>query len=164
MTGTTLVESSEEKATTLTQEGTQHSLGSGSSMTERMFAKLPTTEDAGKVVVVGGAGGSSSLDAFLRAETNWSKVKAFRAFETDQYYTTSLPEQFVTNDGADGNPRCWKKLRDISDSKSKFDYDVVVCGGTLGIFFATYELAIKRTCRMCSRGREATGAGTRMEY
>jgi len=135
MAGTTLVESSEEKATTLTQEGT-HGFGSGSSMTERMFAKLPTTEDDGKVVVVGGAGGSSSLDAFLRAETNWSKVRALRAFETDQY--TSPTRQFVTNDGAAGNPRCWQKLRDISDSKSKLDYDVVVCGGTLGIFFATY--------------------------
>ena len=79
-----------------------------------------------------------SLDAFLHAKRSWSKAKAFQAFETDQH--TSPPKQFVTNDGAAGNPHCWQKLRDISVSvcKSKLDYDIVFCGGTLGSFFATY--------------------------
>ena len=88
--------------------------------TERMFAKLLTAKDA--ATVVGGAGGSSSLDAFLRAETNWSKVKAFQAFETDQYTSPS----FVTNDGAAGNPHCWQKLRDISVSKSKLTIRLLI--------------------------------------
>lgn len=115
-------------------------------MTERMFAKLPTTDS----IVVGGAGGASSLDAFLRAESNWSTVKAFEAFEYDAKLLHRFeegcdgkeiprpppPRQFVTNDGASGNPQCWQKLRGLENKN--IDYDVVVCGGTLGIFFAMY--------------------------
>ena len=33
-----------------------------------------------------------------------------------------------------GNPKCWAKLRE--QQGKELDYDVVVCGGTLGIFFA----------------------------
>lgn len=44
-----------------------------------------------------------------------------------------LPK-FVTSDGAEGNPRCWIELR---ERKGDVEYDVVVCGGTLGIFIAT---------------------------
>lgn len=88
-----------------------------------------------------GAGGSSTYDAFLRAEQNWSNLKAFEAFEYDPKLLQKMqngippPPTFVTEDGAQGNPKCWAKLRE-QDGK-ELDYDVVVCGGTLGIFFAT---------------------------
>ena len=45
------------------------------------------------------------------------------------------PPVFVTEDGAQGNPQCWAKLGE--QKGNKLDYDVVICGGTLGIFYAT---------------------------
>lgn len=55
------------------------------------------------------------------------------------------PFQFVTSDGGLGNPFAWKKLREqFTNSNEKdlvgekyLDFEVVVCGGTLGIFIAT---------------------------
>jgi hypothetical protein len=44
------------------------------------------------------------------------------------------PLAFVTEDGSKGNPKCWAKLRE--QEGKKLDYDAVICGGTLGIFFA----------------------------
>jgi hypothetical protein len=86
----------------------------------------------------------STYEGFLRAEENWSRLRASRAFAYDPKILPSgdaardgippPPPQFVTDDGAVGNPRCWTKLR---EQRGKgLDYDVVVCGGTLGIFFA----------------------------
>lgn len=42
----------------------------------------------------------------------------------------------MTDDGGKGNPKCWEKLRAQSEAYSPLDYDVTVCGGTLGIFIA----------------------------
>lgn len=42
----------------------------------------------------------------------------------------------MTEDGASGNPKCWSKLRSQSESSTPLDYDVTLCGGTLGIFIA----------------------------
>lgn len=39
-------------------------------------------------------------------------------------------------DGAVGNPKCWAKLWEQEQEKGVLGFDVVVCGGTLGIFFA----------------------------
>jgi len=112
-------------------------LGDGSTITERMFNKIPEENQAG------GAGGSSTLDAFVRAEKNWQRLKEFEAFQFDkkllrwtQNDHTPSP-QFVSTDGAFGNPKCWQRLRDSVGFK-ELDYDVVVCGGTLGIFYAMY--------------------------
>lgn len=110
--------------------------GSGLTMTERMLSKVPTENQ------VGGAGGASTLEAFKRAEATWERIKAFEAFQYDPKLLKSeqtgkpAPKQFVTSDGAMGNPKCWEKLKASADKK--LDFDVVVCGGTLGIFFATY--------------------------
>jgi hypothetical protein len=46
----------------------------------------------------------------------------------------------VTCDGAEGNSAAWKLLRDQGPENK--DFDVTVCGGTLGIFIA-YALQIK---------------------
>ena len=68
------------------------------------------------------------------------------------------PRRFVTDDGASGNPACWSRLRDVSSGAAELDYDVVVCGGTLGIFFAAYlQLRGHRVCVIEAgelRGRE----------
>ena len=68
------------------------------------------------------------------------------------------PRRFVTDDGASGNPACWSRLRDVSSGAAELDYDVVVCGGTLGIFFAMYlQLQDHRVCVIGAgklRGRE----------
>jgi hypothetical protein len=110
-----------------------------------MLNKVPTENQ------VGGAGGVSTLDAFKRAEANWERIKAFEAFKYDAKFLSAekkskrAPIQFVTNDGAMGNTKCWQKLKDSTDKD--LDYDVIVCGGTLGIFFATYlQLQGHRVC------------------
>lgn len=131
-------------------------LGSGKTLTERMLLKVPQENQAT------GAGGASTLEGFKRAEKNWEKLKAFQGFS----YDTKLlkwnqdgnppPNRFVVNDGVFGNPKCWAKLQDSIGKE--LDYDVVVCGGTLGIFFATYlQLKGHRVCVVEGgklRGRE----------
>jgi hypothetical protein len=106
------------------------------SMTERMLMKIPVQAQSG------GAGGKSTLEAFRMAEENWAKLKASKPFTYDpkllRWEQNGKPPltQFVTTDGAFGSPQCWAKL---SGSKGKeLDYDVIVCGGTLGVFFALY--------------------------
>ena len=103
------------------------------SLTQRIMESTSTSQQAT------GAGGSSTWDAFQRTELNWSRLKSSKPFDYD---VTNLqrdqngPPQFVTSDGACGNPKCWSKLRTQSTSNSKLDYDVTLCGGTLGIFIA----------------------------
>lgn len=132
-------------------------IGDGSTITERMFAKIPTENQAG------GAGASTTLDAFLRAEKNWERLKEFQSFQYDKKLlrwtqnTQGPPPQFVSTDGAFGNQKCWQKLRDSAGFR-ELDYDVVVCGGTLGIFYAMYlQLQGHRVCVIEAgklRGRE----------
>ena len=110
--------------------------GSGQTMTEIMLNKVPQENQ------VGGAGGVSTLNAFKMAEERWSKLKAFEEFNYDSKILNNNQSdqppvrEFVTMDGAKGNPKCWEKLTNLEGKK--LDYDVVVCGGTLGIFYATY--------------------------
>jgi hypothetical protein len=106
-------------------------------MTERIMNKIPSENQAS------GAGGTSTWDGFKLAEENWSKLKSFKPFRFDSSTMRSSASnqsapQFVTEDGAVGNPLCWEKLR-AQDGK-RCDFDIAVCGGTLGIFFATAML------------------------
>ena len=110
--------------------------GDDSTVTERMLKK------SGGDAQAGGAGGQSTLEAFKRAEANWAKLKAFKPFTYDKKLLRwtqdghGPPPQFVATDGAFGSPKAWEKLR--NSAGKELDYDVVVCGGTLGIFFAMY--------------------------
>ena len=107
------------------------------SLTQRIMESTSTSSQQAT-----GAGGSSTWDAFQRTELNWSRLKSSKSFDYDvtNLSTTtsdeSPPPQFVTSDGACGNPNCWSKLRSQSNSQQKLDYDVTLCGGTLGIFIA----------------------------
>lgn len=131
-----ITSSMSKNSMTLEEETEVPVFGSGKTMTERMLSKVPSENQ------VGGAGGVSTLEAFKKAEENWERIKAFQAFDYDPKILRSEqdgkpgPRQFVTNDGALGNPKCWEKLK--NSQGKKLDFDVVVCGGTLGIFFATY--------------------------
>jgi hypothetical protein len=103
-------------------------------MTERIMKR--TVGDA----QTSGAGGSSTWDAFVRTEANWLRLKTTTP-TTKRNSEKEVVPTFVTDDGARGNPACWAKLRqqyndDTADSNKRLDFDVVVCGGTLGIFFA----------------------------
>ena len=114
-------------------------------MTERIMRKTSAEGQAS------GAGGASTWDAFLKAEENWAKLKAYKPDTT-----RDRPPLFVTTDGGTGNPQCWEKLR--QQQGKQLDYDVVVCGGTLGVFFAA--ALQKKGHRVCVveggklRGRE----------
>jgi len=90
----------------------------------------------------GGAGGTSSYEGFLKAEGNWNRLKQSKPFKYDPKVLSNDegPPQFVTDDGATGSPQCWEKLR--AQEGKELDYEVAICGGTLGIFFAT-ALALK---------------------
>ena len=96
----------------------------------------------------GGAGASTTYQAFLRAEENWTRLKQSKALTYDpkllgRQQREQSPFKFITTDGAEGNPRCWETLRAVAKTNDKaLDYDVTICGGTLGIFFAT-ALALK---------------------
>lgn len=113
---------------------------------------------------IGGAGGITSWEAFLKAEQRWSELKQSKSFTFDDQLLRfnqdgiKPPYPFVTMDGASGNPKSWEKLRKIrktlddetgsnKDDATYLDFDVIVCGGTLGIFIAT-ALQIKglRVC------------------
>jgi hypothetical protein len=95
-------------------------------MTERIMKRLPVE------IQTAGAGGATTWDAFQKAENNWTELKKSTTFRPRSM--TQAP-QFVVTDGALGNPKCWERLRE--QRNTKLDYDIVVCGGTLGIFFAT---------------------------
>lgn len=119
-------------------------------MTERIMKRTLAESQAT------GAGGASTYDAFLRAEANWSRLKQSDALDS-HIPTQQQPAPFVTDDAAIGRAACWDKLRAARDDKS-LDYDIVVCGGTLGIFFATaLQLRAYRVCVLEAgplRGRE----------
>lgn len=126
---------SDGTAAVLDAEPATKATSSSNSMTERMMAKAPQEGQAT------GAGGFSTYDAFLAAEQRWSNLKASKPFKYDTKLLQNMqngvlpPPAFVTEDGAQGNPKCWAKLRE--QQGKKLDYDAVLCGGTLGIFFAT---------------------------
>jgi hypothetical protein len=67
-------------------------------------------------------------------------LKASKAFDYDTKWLKRVqngvppPYQFVTEDPAWSNPRCWEKLRSQRDKK--LDHDVIISGGPIGIFFA----------------------------
>ncbi|KAL7528296.1 hypothetical protein ACHAXR_008023 [Thalassiosira sp. AJA248-18] len=108
---------------------------SSPSLTQRIM------EQTSKSGQTGGAGGVSTWEAFQRAEANWSRLKSSTPFHYDATNLGNIkdgngPPQFVTDDGASGNPKCWAKLRDIATTNNELDYDVTLCGGTLGIFIA----------------------------
>ncbi|KAL3811843.1 hypothetical protein ACHAXA_004270 [Cyclostephanos tholiformis] len=87
----------------------------------------------------------------MMAEANWLRTRKFEPYvydpkllhpapSSDDGSLIAAPRPFVTDDGAMGEPECWRRLRNVASSpdSSSLDYDVVVCGGTLGIFFAIY--------------------------
>jgi len=109
----------------------------------------------------GGAGGMSTWSAFVRTEQNWKRLRDSEPFKYDvksmrlTQHGKPQPFQFVTSDGAIGNPNSWEKLRSQSGN---VDHDVIVCGGTLGIFVArALQLKGHNVCvieRGQLRGRE----------
>lgn len=103
----------------------------------------------------------STWDAFVRAEQNWRKLRDSKPFKYDLNSDKEVqlgvppPFPFVTTDGAKGNTEAWKKLLDQQTNASviqkqcftSLDYDVVVCGGTLGIFVGlALQLKGHRVC------------------
>lgn len=126
-------------------------------MTERIMKSIPVGQQAS------GAGGSSSWEAFQKAEKLWSQLKEFQPFTYDSKAMgkpdrqgNPPPQMFVYQDIATGNPACWLKLRE--QYGKELDFDIVVCGGTLGIFFAAaLQLEGHRVCVVEAgelRGRE----------
>ena len=107
------------------------------SRTQRIMEKIASNPSVQSF----GAGGTSTYEALLNAEERWLQLKLSKPFTYDTKLFKTIqngvapPTTCVTDDGTKGNPRCWEKLREQRNSE-KLDYDVVVCGGTLGIFIA----------------------------
>jgi 2-polyprenyl-6-methoxyphenol hydroxylase-like FAD-dependent oxidoreductase len=114
-------------------------------MTERIMKSIPVETQAT------GAGGASTWEAFQKAEANWARLKQYMPSRDDP-----TPPPFVTENRINGNVQCYQKLQE--QKGKKLDYDIVICGGTLGIFFATaLQLQGHRVCLVEAgkvRGRE----------
>eukprot|EP00522_Entomoneis_paludosa_P018702 CAMPEP_0172466604 /NCGR_PEP_ID=MMETSP1065-20121228/56666_1 /TAXON_ID=265537 /ORGANISM="Amphiprora paludosa, Strain CCMP125" /LENGTH=664 /DNA_ID=CAMNT_0013223467 /DNA_START=56 /DNA_END=2050 /DNA_ORIENTATION=- len=114
-------------------------------MTERIMNSIQAESQAT------GAGGASTFEAFKRAEENWKRLKDYMPSPDDV-----PPPPFVTEEDESSNPKCYAKLQ---EQKGKsLDYDIAICGGTLGIFFATaLQLKGHKVCVVEAgklRGRE----------
>jgi len=98
-----------------------------------------------------GTGPSSTFYKFQKAEESWELIKQQRQRQTK-------PSVFVTQDVAVGNIDCWNRLS--QQHGVKLDYDVVVLGGKLGIFYAAalqakgYNVAVIETDSMQGREQE----------
>ncbi|KAL2973424.1 hypothetical protein AAZX31_14G044700 [Glycine max] len=78
---------------------------------------------------VGGAGGAYSYEALKRLDQLWSSIcSSQEVVQEPQQVVSTIPSLFGSSDLAD---------------KAEGSYDVLVCGGTLGIFIAT---------ALCARG------------
>ncbi|KAK2377399.1 receptor protein EIX2 [Trifolium repens] len=78
---------------------------------------------------VGGAGGAYSYQALKRLDQLWSNIcSPQEVVQEPQQVVSTIPSLFTSSDVAD---------------KAEGSYDVIVCGGTLGIFIAT---------ALCARG------------
>ncbi|WJX59069.1 hypothetical protein P8452_44449 [Trifolium repens] len=78
---------------------------------------------------VGGAGGAYSYQALKRLDQLWSNICSTQeVVQEPQQVVSTIPSLFTSSDVAD---------------KAEGSYDVIVCGGTLGIFIAT---------ALCARG------------
>jgi flavin-dependent dehydrogenase len=102
-------------------------------MTERIIKRIRSENQAT------GAGGASTWEAFLRTEANWARLKEYSSGADpsgSSSSSTRRPPDFVTEDNCkSSNPRSAEKLE--QQKGKRLDFDIVVCGGTLGIFFAT---------------------------
>jgi hypothetical protein len=127
------------------------------SRTQRiMEATSAKTDPTGQTL---GAGGSSTYEAFLKAEDRWKTLKSSKPLKSTSVKGSEHPLQsFVTDDGAKGSAKCWEKLRNTSPSN--MDFDVVVSGGTLGIFIALalqlkgYSVCVIEAGRLQGREQE----------
>lgn len=87
-----------------------------------MFEKMDARHDGG-ARQAGGAGGSTTYEALLRADAAWRAIRLARpgdAGPPPRFVTEAPSRRLLAADGTDG----------------ALDFDVVVCGGTLGIFVA----------------------------
>mmetsp|Transcript_20914 Transcript_20914/g.27029 ORF Transcript_20914/g.27029 Transcript_20914/m.27029 type:complete len:673 (-) Transcript_20914:57-2075(-) len=114
-------------------------------ITERIMKSIQAESQAT------GAGGASTWEAFQRAEQNWARLKAYIPSSEDV-----PPPPFVVEGDGSSKPRCFEKLQQQKDKS--LDYDIAICGGTLGIFFAmALQLKGHKVCVIEAgklRGRE----------
>lgn len=80
-------------------------------ITEQMFAKLPAEAS------VGGAGGGTTYKALQSVDKAWYKLRNMKT-------------------GAEAGPAPSVVIEDKGPLKDPITHDIIVCGGTLGIFFA----------------------------
>lgn len=86
------------------------------SRTQRIMESISMSEEAG------GAGGAYSYNALKRLDRIWSNMCSPTAMQETQQVVSTVPGLFSKSNMAD---------------KAVGTFDVVVCGGTLGIFIAT---------------------------
>ena len=136
-------------------------------LTQRIMESLESDTNAAQGA--GGAGGRaySTYQGFLQAEERWRKLRMSKPFEYDMnwlqknQYGVPPPPAFVTEDCTQGNPKSWAKLTVQGAVKGQpMDYDVAVCGGTLGIFVALalqlqgYNVVVFEASKLKGRDQE----------
>jgi len=106
-----------------------------SQLTKEIFEKSSQLESSG------GAGGSSSLKGLINLETTWQGLKSGD--------WKKPPKQIVYDKSADD----LMATSDYSQSTSAMDYDIIICGGTLGIFYAVAMQQLGYKVSIIERGK-----------
>ena len=117
-------------------------------MTERILKRM------GPFDRMPGGSRSRTWEDFVRAEENWARLREYMPSKNDP-----VPVPFVAvNDIQEGerSPQCYDKLD--RQKETGLDFDIVVCGGTMGVFYATaLQMRGHRVCLVDGgevRGRE----------
>ena len=117
-------------------------------MTERIMNRMYTRDR------VNGTGAPSTWAAFLKAEDNWARLREYIPGKNERVPRPFVIENDISRDSR--SPRSFEKLN--RQRETGLDYDVAVCGGTLGIFYAiAMQLRGLRVCVVDAgslRGRE----------
>eukprot|EP00977_Amphora_coffeiformis_P008927 scaffold2026_cov176-Amphora_coffeaeformis.AAC.1 len=117
-------------------------------MTERIMNRMYTRDQAT------GSGGSSTWATFLKAEENWARLREYIPGKNERVPKPFVIQNDISQDSR--SPRSFEKLN--RQKETSLDYDVAVCGGTLGIFYAiAMQLRGLRVCVVeagSMRGRE----------
>lgn len=118
--------------------------------------KLPESSEAG------GAGGASSYDALLRMDSNWRKLRNTKSGERNlviqSYFSLRFPSHsLLIYSGSEGPPpkfvdRISRKFQ-ASEKEEVPEFDVVVCGGTLGVFVAAALIKKGEKVAIVERGK-----------
>lgn len=110
-----------------------------SQLTKEIFEKSSQLESSG------GAGGSSSLNGLINLESTWQGLKSGD--------WKKPPKQIVYDESSNNNNDDMLMMNLDYPQTTSVDYDIVICGGTLGIFYAIAMQKLGYKVSIIERGK-----------